>query len=590
LQGKLGGKLFSDLIREVAERNLGGLLRVSHGTTTRCIYFDEGSPILATSNLASEQIEYRLLKENRTTPSLIERARSRVSEGRSLGQALIEMGLVTREVMLQAARELSMQIISSLFEAREGEYSLDECATSFEPPVLDITAADCLIQGVRAAAGNDWMLEAKAPMDRMLIRVELDSNSFASSANLTSIESYILSRIISDTPVSEVGNLTGLPEEDARRAVCVLVSLGLLALEQKKPAPAAPPRVQRPPDPLLLGITRKLETFESADYYQILGVTKLAPISQINDAYRDLQNMFATYRAGNRDNVELQSKLDTLFAKIAEAHETLSDPQKRWAYDQPTTPRRPPAATRLPVFPQAPRNGDAQIERGQTPSREPVKPRARVPLPEPTFSFSASSDFERGHAAHSMSNSPPPIPNGTPGPSNGGQFQVSSSVQPGTLNAIQGALHLYRQARTKYEQHDLHAAEHLFREACKLDPSQPHYHYHLAVTLMILSQARHSHAHHEGCHVTCNMGGTLVSNPRVRYEAERHFLKALEIDPSNAQIMVRLGLLYKEARLYKKAEHFLRQTLMIDSKNQSALKGLEEMEQEGALENRTAHG
>src|SRR5262249_35212094 len=149
-------------------------------------------------------------------------------------QALVEMGLVTRDVMLQAARELSMQIISSLFECREGEYSLDECATSFEPPVLDIGAADCIIQGVRAAAGNDWMLDAKAPTDRLLTRVELNSNSFASSANLTSIESYVLSRIASETPVSEVGNLTGLPEEDARRAVCVLVSLGLLALESKR--------------------------------------------------------------------------------------------------------------------------------------------------------------------------------------------------------------------------------------------------------------------------------------------------------------------------------------------------------------------
>ena len=99
------------------------------------------------------------------------------------------------------------------------------------------------------------------------------------------------------------------------------------------------------------------------------------------------------------------------------------------------------------------------------------------------------------------------------------------------------------QGRSRYEQRDVHAAEHLFREAVRLDPSQPHYHYHLAVTLLILSQARHEHTHHEGCHVTCKMGGGLVSNPRVRYEAEQHLLRAAELDPSNIKVRLTLGQL-----------------------------------------------
>ena len=32
-----------------------------------------------------------------------------------------------------------------------------------------------------------------------------------------------------------------------------------------------------------------------------------------------------------------------------------------------------------------------------------------------------------------------------------------------------------------------------------------------------------------------------------RHEAEQHLLKAAEMEPSNAEIRVRLGLLYKEA-------------------------------------------
>jgi Flp pilus assembly protein TadD len=146
--------------------------------------------------------------------------------------------------------------------------------------------------------------------------------------------------------------------------------------------------------------------------------------------------------------------------------------------------------------------------------------------------------------------------------------------KPEIINTPQQAAQYYRQGRARYDQKDIHSAEHLFRQAVKLDPTQPHYHYHLAVALMILSQARHEHTHHEGCHVTCNMGGGLVSNPRVRYEAEQHLLRAAELDPSSVKVRLTLGLLYKEAGLTKKAENAFRDALMIDGRNPVARREL----------------
>lgn len=151
--------------------------------------------------------------------------------------------------------------------------------------------------------------------------------------------------------------------------------------------------------------------------------------------------------------------------------------------------------------------------------------------------------------------------------------------QPQWVTASQTALRNYNQGRTRYEQKDVIAANHLLREACRLDPSQPHYHFYLAMTLVILSQARREHAHHEGCHVTCSLGGALVSNPRMRYEAEQHLLRAAELDPANPQIPLRLGLLFKEAGLTKKAEHYFHETLMRDGKNKTALFELESLKE-----------
>jgi Flp pilus assembly protein TadD len=79
------------------------------------------------------------------------------------------------------------------------------------------------------------------------------------------------------------------------------------------------------------------------------------------------------------------------------------------------------------------------------------------------------------------------------------------------------------------------------------------------------------HDGHEGCHVTCNLGGSLIRNQRVRYEALQHFQEAARLEPANAQIRVKLGMLYKDAGMAKKAEACFWEALLLDGNNQAAL-------------------
>ncbi len=87
------------------------------------------------------------------------------------------------------------------------------------------------------------------------------------------------------------------------------------------------------------------------------------------------------------------------------------------------------------------------------------------------------------------------------------------------------AEHYYNQGRARFDRKEYHVAVHLLREAIKLDPSRAPYHFHLGVA--------------------------LIRNPRARREADEHLSKAAELDPYNAQIRVKLGLIYKEAGLPK---------------------------------------
>ena len=507
MQGQLNKKLVADLIREIAEKRLSGRLTLSQEKSVKTILFDAGEPISVSSNLPAEQIDHKLIKDGRATRGLVESARRRENDSDLLGRALVEIGVVSEEVMWEYQREIAVEIIKSLFEWEDGKYEFEPFESVYGL-ALDLSSSDCILMGTRHVSDRKCVADAYAPTDGRIQAASLDTGHFAFSARLNTLESYILSRINVPTRVGDVSALVGMPEGETVQAICALTALGLARVV----GPCEDVVEESKQDSLartLAGIDRKIQLFATASFYDVLGVPKIATTAAINKAFNGLKEMLAFQRSLHPDNRELHSKLDLLLAKMKEAHATLSDPDKRRLYDMPA-------------------------------SRKTAQ---------------SGAACERGEAA-SIKNSNQAT----------AQPQPVRPNNPQIINLPQQAAQRYQQGRSRYEQKDVHAAEHLFREAVRLDPSQPHYHYHLAVTLMILSQARHEHKHHEGCHVTCNLGGSLVSNPRVRYEAEQHLLRAAELDPSNVKVRLTLGLLYKEAGLAKKAENSFREALMLDSR------------------------
>ncbi|HSO75014.1 MAG TPA: DUF4388 domain-containing protein [Blastocatellia bacterium] len=608
LHGSLGESLFPDLIREIARRGASGMLRLSQDNAARSIYFDSGSPVSLTSERPDEQLEDLLLKEGYTTADLIQTAR-RAQPRLPLSRALIDEGILTEEAVRLTTDGLVRQIVLSIFESEQGEYDFDEGAQQAKAGVLEFTPAE-LIRGARHAAEIERLAQVIAPPDLLVGPADTNNYFLASLPALNPAESYVLSRIESPMRVQDASRMMGLPEEETHRALCVLVALGLLARTGHS-SHAESEQTRTSADPLLAAVSRKLHLFESADYYTMLGVDKFATAGAVNQAFEEFEQMFRSYRVISSDSKELHSKLDALYSKVKEAYQTLRDPGKRWTYDK--TAAATSASRQVPPAdvpkahqtrsddrsssqqrvdrvasarkgldfdsilersePQAPGRANAPIAMSTPiePSlREPgtdLQPPTRAPIPS-----LARSRIETPIAPPGVK-----LPEREPG---------QQPNQPDWVTAAQTALHFYRQGRARYEERDVNGANHLFREACKLDPTQSHYHFYLAMTLIILSQARRAHAHHEGCHVTCGIGGALVSNPRMRYEAEHHLLRAAELDPGNPQIPLRLGLLFKEAGLLKKAEHYFQETLLRDGKNKTALVELELLEK--AIEQETS--
>ena len=71
------------------------------------------------------------------------------------------------------------------------------------------------------------------------------------------------------------------------------------------------------------------------DYYQILGVSKNASADDIKSAFRKLAMKYHPDRQSGKSDAE-KKEAEERFKEINEAYDTLSDPQKRQQYDNPS--------------------------------------------------------------------------------------------------------------------------------------------------------------------------------------------------------------------------------------------------------------
>ncbi|HSE35975.1 MAG TPA: J domain-containing protein, partial [Blastocatellia bacterium] len=335
MQGQLNEKLVPDLIREIAQKNSSGLLRLSRGKAIKAIFFESGAPTFAISNLTNEQLDYRLTKEGLATTEQIGRAKELAGKTQRLGPALVEMGVLEDQQMRTLVRDQAMDIIRSVFEWTQGDYAFDERIRAAHEVTLSLGAADVLLDGARHAADIKEIVETIVPQNAVVLKAKANGNR-ADTGRLIPMESYILSRIESPMPVSEIGAMSGLGDADSQRAVCVLVAAGFLKLldrEDKDPDEDVPSEPDESLERVREEVVRKLHFSSSADFYDVLGVTRHATNAEIKAAYYHLAKKYHPDRYHQRDTGDLRNKLETLFAMITQAYETLSQPAQRAVYD-----------------------------------------------------------------------------------------------------------------------------------------------------------------------------------------------------------------------------------------------------------------
>jgi tetratricopeptide (TPR) repeat protein len=362
-QGRLEETPLARLLLDLHRARFEGTLELRRDRMQKTFLFQEGVPVFAESNLASETLGVQLMDAGRLSREDHARVSQHVSQHRCKeGKALLDLGLIEPKALFLALKDQVRQRIVDCFGWPQGSFRVmpsEGPGREAQPFRADIYA---LVQeGIETHWAADRVLADLAPhmqarvtrtrrLSRMQDRLRSDESVEALIDALDGTRTLWRALQSARTPralaaawlLDAAGALaygtdaSPVPSAAAEPTVEILLS--------QEPSPAGPARARdAAPDTAAVGgadaelraeIAARFARLDELDYYALLGVGSQASAAEIRRAYHDAARRYhpdALARAGLEG--ELRAKAGKVFAAISRAQATLVDPARRRAYD-----------------------------------------------------------------------------------------------------------------------------------------------------------------------------------------------------------------------------------------------------------------
>jgi tetratricopeptide (TPR) repeat protein len=353
MNGQLSEQPLAELIREISSKGLGGRLRLAHDRVKVVAYFEDGHFIYAASNLRTLRLREYLKKSAAVSDEHLARFDDRVDDIDLLKQ-LQEKNLLTAALAEQVQAKQVADVLRLTLSWTEGTWDFEPRSRLEEQPEIKVDLNALILEAGRrlpagfAAARLSNPAELITPLAEPLV-----------NENLLPPEAFLLLRIEQPMSLSDVVTISGLGEQETLQLVYSLAVAGLLQREDWKssfsdqqPTPSPPPpRVKEPPAPPptksepAREIDRaELESFlervkNAQTHYDVLGVNGEVSPENLKTIYYQLARQYHPDRF-RRSEASLVPRLESAFARIAQAYETLRDDGLRASYNSKLAARR----------------------------------------------------------------------------------------------------------------------------------------------------------------------------------------------------------------------------------------------------------
>lgn len=386
LEGEISEIKLVERLVELWREQFTGAIRFESDGIIKIVYFKGGDILSASTNDRADSIDEILMKAGKVTREHVKQALAKRKENETLGDALLNLGFITRKELTWARRVQVVGVIRSIAAWANGSFTIvadylpkrDEGTLFPLPQVLVelIVTEQDRQQFERAMDGGNAIFAKTAGFDDVFRRLGLNEDAEAIAAQIDGTQS-----------ASEVATASGRDTFNAYKLLQALATLGVVSRVEK---PRAEPQFS-------LDDFASAGVADAADMWNEPVATAPEPMFQLDEAEALKQPTLEVPLGGATDEMapmsfEMEAMPATSSAWDEQEEETAApepppvpEPEPMPAWDRPP---REPMATPIPAMIEPPAEADeeqwgfdeAQIEAARRASVPVAAAAAAVPV------------------------------------------------------------------------------------------------------------------------------------------------------------------------------------------------------------------
>lgn len=342
-----------DHLARLAAEQATGILAAATEHTRREILFVNGEIRAARSTAEEEKLGMWLV--DRGVISEDDRALSLLSQGGEaappLGHMLVARGSLESGTLARELQELTLAIVRRASAEPALFYEFLAGESPDQPDTLpDLFTAQIILIAARACDDHRAKLAALGSLERRVWRSR-EFDHLLQDFNLTPTEGFLLSRLEGTRTISDLFQVSALPDEQAIATLYPLIVAGVVSTgdEARRQAPSRPtakggqPKGPRPVNEETLSVVQRQERLNirrlaeegrRVDHYGALGIAVSADRDEVNRALNRIKERFAPSRISEGHLRDLGAELQAICERAEEAHQVLSQWKSRERYDK----------------------------------------------------------------------------------------------------------------------------------------------------------------------------------------------------------------------------------------------------------------
>jgi len=532
VSGRLRDQRLSKILTHLQRHKKTGVLLIGRNDQHKSIFIKDGDIIFATSKYQDDWLGEALLKAGRITLNQYETASAvtRTTKKR-FGTVLLEQGALTAKDLFSAVTAQVKDIILSLFTWLDGEYRFEEGPLPTQEIItLKMSTGNLILDGIRRI--NDFVrLRNELPPLATTLQMTTDPLVLFQDIDLKESERKLLIKIDGKNTISEIFAASDLPPFETLKLLSFFLAIGLAELPVSQPAEEPSVQTASPAPETGREARTGVAPSPSAGLHENGEPEPVVEEQLLKDVKQEQQEAVVEgreqiFRAEEVHKDAQESQITK--QKIRQAYESL---QRQDFYQvlglekSATRDQIKRAYFHLAKEYHPDRHFQAGLEE-LTPQLEALF-RGITEAYDTLLMDRKRQEYDTKLAMKKVRGKE----EGSAGPS------LEVQVQTG---------------QQAFKKGDFKTAAHFFETAVKAAPTQAVYHLWLAKT--------------------------LTQVPGRNRDAETHYKKAIELDPSGGEHDLGLGLLYKKSGMVQRAQRQFEEALIWDPENKTAKEELRNLQ------------